>query len=210
MTEREATNESTCDFDLAADYYRLRTTKLNYERAVAAADNRKRGNRDAFASEYNRLVELSTRKTTTPEAAPLPFVLTRASFKLRVKNKMLLGTVNIDGTSLLKGPVKAPLVSGLTVLKADQPQCVAVCSRTSHTAILNGPGPFGVSLGVASALTIEAGRASFMLPVPAAGSSLLSLELPGNHANVHVEPGIVTSRNTANGNTLIEGIARAG
>jgi hypothetical protein len=53
-------------------------------------------------------------------------------------------------------------------------------------------------------LTIDAGRASFVLPVPAAGSSILSLELPGNHANVHVEPGIVTNRSTANGKTFIE------
>jgi hypothetical protein len=163
-------------------------------------------------SEYNRLVELSTRKTTSPEAAPLPFVLTRASFKLRVENQTLLGTVNIDGTSLLKGPVKAPLVTGLTVLKADQAgnPLPLLLEGTSHTAILNGPGPFGVSLGVASALTIEAGRASFVLPVPAAGSSLLSLELPGNHANVHVEPGIVTSRNTANGTTLVEATLEPG
>ena len=157
-------------------------------------------------SEYNRLVELSMRKSTSPEAAPLPFVLTRAAFNLRVDNQTLMGTVNIDGTSLLKGPVKAPLVTGLTVLQADQAgnPLPLLLEGTSHTAILTGPGPFGVSLGVASALTIDAGRASFVLPVPAAGSSLLSLELPGNHANVHVEPGIVTSRNTANGRTLIE------
>ena len=43
-----------------------------------------------------------------------------------------------------------------------------------------------------------------MLPVPLAGSSLLTLELPGNHANVHVEPGIITKRDTVNGHTVIE------
>jgi hypothetical protein len=157
-------------------------------------------------SEYNRLVELSTRKTLAPDAAPLPFILTRAVFKLRVEDQTLRGTVHIDGASLYKGPVKAPLMSGLTVLQADQSgkPLPLLLEGTSHTAILSGPGPFGVSLGVASMLTIDAGRASFVLPVPAAGSSLLSLELPGNHANVHVEPGIVTSRNTANGTTVIE------
>ena len=157
-------------------------------------------------SEYNRLVELSTRKTKSPDAAPLPFILTRAVFKLRIENQTLLGTVNIDGTSLFKGPVKAPLVSGLTVLQADQAgnPLPLLLEGSSHAAILSGPGPFGVSLGVASALTIEAGRASFVLPVPAAGSSLLSLELPGNHANVHVEPGLVTNRSTSNGKTLVE------
>jgi hypothetical protein len=118
----------------------------------------------------------------------------------------LLGSVNIDGTSLFKGPVKAPLVTGLTVLQADQAgnPLPLLLEGSSHAAILSGPGPFGVSLGVASALTIDAGRASFVLLVPAAGSSILSLELPGNHANVHVEPGIVTNRSTANGKTFIE------
>jgi hypothetical protein len=160
--------------------------------------------------EYDRLVELSTRKTKSPDAPPLPFVLTRAAFKLRVENQTLLGTVTIDGASLYKGPVKAPLTTGLMVVDATQSgnPLPLLWESGSHAAILNGPGPFGVSLGVASALTIDAGRASFTLPVPAAGTSLLSLELPGNHANVHVEPGIVTSRSAANGNTLIEAATR--
>jgi len=157
-------------------------------------------------SEYNHLVELAARKTTSPDAAPLPFVLTRAVFKLRVEDQTLQGTVTIDGASLVKGPVKAPLLSGLTILQADQSgnPLPLLLEGSTHAAILNAPGPFAVSLGVATPLTIEAGRASFTLPAPLAGSSLLSLELPGNHANVHVEPGLVTSRNTVTGNTVIE------
>src|ERR1043165_5528925 len=157
-------------------------------------------------SEYNRLVELATRRTKSPDVAPMPFVLTRAVFKLRVENQTLLGSVSIDGASLAKGPVKTPLLSGLTVVEANQSgnPLPLLLEGSSHASILSGPGPFAVSLGVASPLTIDAGRASFLLPVPLAGSSVLSLELPGNHANVHVEPGLVTSRNTANGNTLIE------
>ena len=157
-------------------------------------------------SEYNRLVELAERKTTSPDAAPLPFVLTRAVFKLRVEDQTLQGTVTIDGASLAKGPVKAPLLAGLTILEADQSgnPLPLLLEGSTHAAILSKPGPFAVSLGVATPLTIDAGRASFTLPAPLAGSSLLSLEVPGNHANVHVEPGLVTSRNTANGNTLIE------
>src|SRR5690349_701551 len=156
--------------------------------------------------EYNRLVELSARKTDSPDSAPQPFVLTRAVFKLRVEDQTLQGTVTIDGASLAKGPVKAPLLTGLTILQADQSgnPLPLLLEGSSHAAILSKPGPFAVSLGVATPLTIDAGRASFTLPPPLAGSSLLSLELPGNHANVHVEPGLVTSRNTVNGNTVIE------
>lgn len=163
-------------------------------------------------AEYNRLVELSTRKMKSPEAAPLPFVLTRAVFKLRIDDQTMRGTVNIDGTSLAIGPVKAPLTDNLTILQADQAgnPLPLLLEGSSHAAILNGPGPFAVSLGVASPLSIDAGRAAFVLPVPAAGSSLLSLELPGNHANVHVEPGLITSRNTANGETVIEATLEPG
>jgi hypothetical protein len=157
-------------------------------------------------SEYNRLVELASHKDKAPDQVPLPFVLAHAVFKLRVENQMLTGTVDIDGSLLEKGPVKTPLTTGLTILEAKQAgnPLPLLQEGPHHAAILNGPGPFAVSLGVAAPLTIEAGRASFILPVPLASSSLLTLELPGNHANVRVEPGLITSRDTANGRTVIE------
>jgi hypothetical protein len=163
-------------------------------------------------SEYDRLVERASRKDKSPEAAPLPFVLSHAVFKLRVENQTLVGYVDIDGSLLEKGAVKTPLTSSLTILEAKQAgQPLPLLQEgSSHAAILNGPGPFAVSLGVAAPLTIEAGRASFTLPIPLASSTMLSLELPGNHANVHVEPGLVTKRDTVNGNTLIEAALEPG
>src|SRR6185369_2062608 len=157
-------------------------------------------------SEYNRLVELSNRKDKTSDEVPLPFVLSRAVFKLRVENQTLVGTVDIDGSLLAKGSVKTPLTTALTILEAKQSNLPLPLLQegSSHAAILNGPGPFAVELGVAAPLTIEAGLASFTLPVPLASSSILTLELPGNHANVRVEPGLVASRDTVNGNTRIE------
>lgn len=164
-------------------------------------------------AEYNRLVERATRKgKTTVDEVPLPFVLSHAVFKLRVENQTLVGTVDIDGSLLQKGAVKTPLTSGLTILDAKQATTPLPLLQEGphHAAILNGPGPFAVSLGVAAPLTIEAGRASFLLPVPLASSSTLSLELPGSHANVRVEPGLVTSRQTSNGNTVIEAALEPG
>src|SRR5215212_2681640 len=71
-------------------------------------------------SEYNRLVELATRKDKTADEVPLPFVLSRAIFKLRVENQTLVGTVDIEGTLLAKGAVKTPLTTALTILEAKQ------------------------------------------------------------------------------------------
>jgi hypothetical protein len=138
--------------------------------------------------------------------------LSHAVFKLRVENQTLVGYVDIDGSLLEKGAVKTPLTSSLTILEAKQAgqPLPLIQEGSSHAAILNGPGPFAVSLGVAAPLTIEAGRASFTFPVPLASSTMLSLELPGSHANVHVEPGLVTKRDTANGNTVIEAALEPG
>src|SRR5687768_16297897 len=144
-------------------------------------------------AEYDRLVDLASRKPKTADAAPLPFVLTRASFKLKLVNQTLVGTVEIDGSLLQEGNVKAPLTTGLTILEARRSgnqtgnPLPLIQEGPAHAAILSGPGPFGVLIGIASALTIDAGRASFVLPVPLASTSLLTLELPGNHANVRSE-----------------------
>src|SRR5258705_276378 len=163
-------------------------------------------------AEYNRLVELGTRKPTAPDAAPLPFALSRAAFKLRVADQSLLGTVDIDGALLRKGSVKVPLTTGLTILEAKQSgsPLALLQDGLTHAAILNGPGAFSVSLSIASALTVEAGRASFVVPTPPASSSLLSLDLPGSHANVRIEPGLITSRTTENGHTIIEATLEPG
>src|SRR2546425_1644965 len=163
-------------------------------------------------AEYNRLVELASHNPKTPEAAPLPFVLSRAAFKLRVEDQSLIGAVDIDGSVLEKGSVAGPLTTGLTIVDANQSGNALPLLQEGprHAAILNGPGPFSVSLDIASALTVEAGRASFTIPVPVASASLLTLDLPGNHANVRIEPGIVTSRTTLNGHTIVEATLEPG
>src|SRR5712671_6673377 len=163
-------------------------------------------------AEFNRLTELASRHPKSVESAPLPFVLSTAAFKLRVEDQSLTGTVEIAGSVLEKGSVKVPLTSGLTILEAQQANNALplLLDGATQTAILTGPAPFSVSLTVASPLTIEAGRASFMIPVPAASASLLTLDLPGNHANVRIEPGLVTSRTNVNGHTIVEATLEPG
>lgn len=163
-------------------------------------------------TEYNRLSELAARRLKAPEMPPLPFVLARAAFRLRVEDQRLVGTVDIDGAVLEKGPTKVPLTTGLTILEARQAgnPLPLLQEGPTHSAIINGPNRFSVSLNVASALTVEAGRASFVVPVPTASSSLLVLELAGNHADVRVEPGLITSRKSENGRTIIEATLEPG
>ena len=71
-------------------------------------------------------------------------------------------------------------------------------------ALLPGPGEFSVDLDTGLPLRIEAGRASFTLPAPAAGSVQLALVIPGDHTFAYINPGIITSRKSENGHTAIE------
>src|SRR5262245_33713195 len=108
-------------------------------------------------AEYNRLVELAAHKPRQPEAAPLPFVLSKAAFKLRVERDTLAGTLDIEGEVLHKGPVSVPLIAGLTILDAQQQRASLplVQDGPTHSTVINGPGHFSVSLKVAAAVSAE-------------------------------------------------------
>ena len=101
---------------------------------------------------------------------------------------------------------KVPLTSGMTVLDAHQngKGVPLLQENGTHMALLQGPGEFSVALDTGLPLRIEAGRASFSLPAPAAGSVQLALVIPGDHTFANINPGIITSRKSENGHTTIE------
>jgi hypothetical protein len=110
------------------------------------------------------------------------------------------------GEILHKGATKVPLTNGMAILDARQEgkSLPLELENGTHTAILPGPADFSVALDAGLSLSIEAGRASFSLPVPSAGSAQLALVVPGDHTNVRISPGIITSRSSAKGQTSIE------
>jgi hypothetical protein len=156
--------------------------------------------------EYNRLVELAAKPPKKSDVAPLPYSIKHAEVKLHVENDGVRGTVQLEGEVFRKGVSKVPLTSGMTVLDAHQNgKGVALLQENgTHMALLPGPGEFAVELDTGLALRIEAGRASFTLPAPAAGSVQLALVIPGDHTFANINPGIITSRKSENGHTAIE------
>jgi hypothetical protein len=174
------------------------------------------GNVTLTLDEYNKLVELAAKPAKKPDTAPLPYSLKHAELKLRVENDGVQGTVQIDGEVFRKGVSKVPLTSGMTILDAHQYDAHENDAHQNgkgvpleqengtHTALLSGPGEFTVDLETGLPLHIEAGRASFLLPVPAAGSAQLSLTIPGDHTLANISPGLITSRKSENGRTTIE------
>jgi hypothetical protein len=156
--------------------------------------------------EFNRLTELAGKAANRPEAPPIPYSIKRVDLKLRVEGDSVLGTVQCDGEIFQKGAIRVPLASSLTILDARVAGKQLPLEQTdgSHTAILSGPAEFSVALDTGISISIEAGRASFMLPVPMAGSARLTLEIPGEHTNARIAPGLITRRSIDNGRTIID------
>ena len=156
--------------------------------------------------EYNRLLELAAKPVKRPETPPLPYAMKRAELKLRVGSASVLGTVQLEGEVFAKGVAKVPLTTGITILDAHQEGKVLPLQQEggTHVAVLPGPSQFSITLDAGLHLALEAGRASFNLPVPSAGSVRLSLVIPGDHANVRISPGLITSRSSDKGETSIE------
>ncbi len=164
------------------------------------------GNVTLPLDEYNRLVELASKPIRKPDAPPVPYTVKRAELKFRVANESVQGTVQLQGEILHKGATKVPLTNGMAILDARQEgkSLPLELENGTHTAVLSGPADFAVTLDAGLPLSIEAGRASFSLPVPSAGSARFALVVPGDHTNVRISPGIITSRSSEKGQTSIE------
>jgi hypothetical protein len=169
------------------------------------------GNVTLTLDEYNKLVELAGKPPKKSDVAPLPYSLQHADLKLEVKDDCVHGTVQLDGEVFHKGVSKVPLTSGMTILDARENDAhqngkgvPLEQENGTQTALISGPGEFSVDLETGLSLHIEAGRASFRLPVPAAGSAQLSLTIPGDHTLANLSPGLITSRKSENGHTVIE------
>ncbi|HEX6822169.1 MAG TPA: carboxypeptidase-like regulatory domain-containing protein [Candidatus Sulfotelmatobacter sp.] len=163
------------------------------------------GNVTLTLAEYNHLIELAAHPPKNPELAPLPFSIQHADLKLRVEKDAIRGTVELDGEVLRKGISKVPLTSGMTILDARlNGKAVPLIQENGTHAALLPTGEFSIALDAGLPLRIEAGRASFTLPAPAAGSVQVSLVIPGDHSFANVTPGLITGRKSEDGHTVIE------
>ncbi len=164
------------------------------------------GNVTLSLDEYNRLFTLAGKPVKRTDGFPLNFAIQHADLKFHVTNDSVLGSVQLEGETYTKYATKVALTTGMTILDARQDGKLLPLELENgmHTAVLPGASNFSVQLDAGLALGIEAGRASFNIPVPSAGSARLSLIVPGDHTNVRISPGLITKRDSANGQTSIE------
>ena len=157
-------------------------------------------------AEYNRLIDLASRPPQAPAAAPVAAVLASADLRVRVDRDTARGVFTLAGDVLRAGVSRVSLLVGRDADRGDAGgrPLPLVADGSAHTALLPGPGPFALTLEWGAPLTFAPGRASFVLPVPPAGTARATIDLPGDQADVHLSAGSITRRSTANGRTIVE------
>ena len=157
-------------------------------------------------SDYDRLLARAERPLVRPEPPPIPAVLARADLQVRVSADRVRGTFTLDGEVFKTGVVAVPLVAGATLIEARLERGVLPLTHdgTTNLALVEGPRSFSIELQWGSALESSPGRASFVLPVPNAGSVTAAIEVPGQPAELRVEPGAIIRSSPAGGSTRID------
>ena len=156
--------------------------------------------------DYDRLIDRAAHPARRTAAPPIPAVVARGDLRARVGTDTARGSLRLEGEIFERGHVKVPLVSGATLVeaRADGRVLPLLQEGDAHAAVLPGPGPFSVTLDWAVPLSTAPGRASFALPASMGGTGTATIDLPGDPADVRVDSGIITRRQTANGRTTIE------
>ena len=163
-------------------------------------------------AEYNRLVDLANRPPQAPEIAPVAAVLASADLRVRVERETARGVFTLAGDALRAGVSRVSLLSGTTLVDASAAgrPIPLVADGNAPAALVPGPGPFSLTLEWGAPVRFVPGRASFVLPVPPAGTARVTIDLAGEQADVHLSAGLVTRRATAGGRTIVEATLQPG
>ena len=157
-------------------------------------------------TEYNRLIDLASGPPQGALVAPVAAVLASANLRVRVERDTARGVFAIAGDALRPGVSRVSLLSGATLIDANAGgrPLPLIADGNAHTALIPGPGPFSLALEWGAPLQFKPGRASFVLPVPQAGTARATFDLPGDQADVHLSSGLITGKSILDGRTIIE------
>jgi hypothetical protein len=157
-------------------------------------------------ADYDRLVDRAAQQSPAPDTPPIPAIVARAEVGARVEGTAVRGTLRLDGEVFQRGAIKVPLVTGATLIdaRADGLALPLLHEGNVHSAILEGPAAFAITLDWAAPLSTLPGRAGFTLPQPSSGTVSVAIDLPGDPTDVRIKQGLITGRTAANGRTTID------
>ena len=157
-------------------------------------------------ADYNRLLDRAEHPVVSPDPPPIPAVLASGDLLVRIAGERVSGTFRLEGEVFRTGMAAIPLVSGAALLDArlGEGPLPLIGDADTTVALVEGPRPFSIVLQWGAPLESAPGRASFVLPVPRAGTVSATFELPNTPADIRIEPGAITRTSAANGITRVE------
>ena len=156
--------------------------------------------------EYDRLLDLGALRPPRVDVLPTAGALTRADIRVRVSDGVARATMRVDGEVFRPGVARIPLIKDATLIDAgiENRALPIITEGGTHFALVSGPATFAATLEAGASVGFTPGRASFVLPVPHAGSATASIDVPGEQADVRVTSGLIVRRASANGRTVID------
>ena len=157
-------------------------------------------------TDYDRLLDLATSRPRATDPAPVAAALTRAEIRATVTGPTARASMRVDGEAFRPGVSKVVLLKNATMLDArsDARPLPIIAEGGAHVALVAGPAVFSATLEIGAPIASAPGRASFVLPVPNAGSATATIDVPGEQADVHVLGGLILRRTSANGRTTVD------
>jgi len=163
------------------------------------------GNVTLPLDEYNHLLELASKPARKTDAPPVPYSMKRADLKFRVTDESVQGTIQLQGEILHKGATKVPLTTGMAILDARQ-EGKSLPLALETNAHRRSEWPLGIFSDSRRRSPVEHRSGSRFVQHSRAigGQRTFALVVPGDHTNVRVSPGLITTRSSENGQASIE------
>src|SRR5262249_43074409 len=131
-------------------------------------------------TDYDRLLDLASVRPRGADQAPVAAALTRADIRATVAGGSARATMRVDGEAFRPGMSKVVLIKNATLLDArsDARPLPVIAEGGAHVALVAGPATFSATLEIGAPIAYAPGRASFILPVPGAGSATATIDVP--------------------------------
>ncbi len=137
---------------------------------------------------------------------PVPAVVTKATYKLRVENEVARGKGTLTIEVLTEDWVSLPLNLkrlALQEAKLDGGRALLLATEKSYTLVLRGKGEHSLEIAFAVPLKKSGGGGTFEFGCPAAPVSELSVEIPETDIEVEVHPKLVATVKSDKGKTTV-------
>lgn len=156
--------------------------------------------------QFRQIWEKATREKVKKPLPPVPAMVTKATYKLKVGSDVAKGTGTLTIEVLTDDWISLPLNLNrlaLTRARLDGGRALLVATQNSYTLVLRGKGEHSLEISFALPLDKSGGGGSFEFGCPEAPVSQLHVDIPQTDIQVEVRPKLVATVKPGEGRTTV-------